>query len=280
MKKILSKCLIITTVLLMWVSTTCYALTSATKWSELTDSDFLSTNDSEQIQTLYTILIDNVSEKDVKEMTDKQLKSYIAKVKKYQEQYGTALAGIYEPNLAAQMQKNLQKRINAAKENTNASSSTKNDIKNTEEKKNTIDSNIDGNHKVVDETNGTNSYVEDKTQTQNPSTGVLGKADVSSSHTPDEVIKEGNDFVSKANGSIIDLSNLRSASNTLYNILLIIGIFLAIAIGMYLGIKFMLASAEDKAKVKEALIPYVAGCIVIFGAFAIWKLAVTLLSQI
>lgn len=38
----------------------------------------------------------------------------------------------------------------------------------------------------------------------------------------------------------------------------------------------MVASAEDKAKVKEALIPYIVGCIVIFGAFTIWSIAVNM----
>ena len=56
--------------------------------------------------------------------------------------------------------------------------------------------------------------------------------------------------------------------------------FATIAIGVYLGIKFMSSSADDKAKVKEALIPYIVGCIVIFGAFGIWKLLITLLQPI
>ena len=42
----------------------------------------------------------------------------------------------------------------------------------------------------------------------------------------------------------------------------------------------MIASAEDKAKIKEAMIPYVLGCIVIFGAFGIWKLAITILNNL
>ena len=64
----------------------------------------------------------------------------------------------------------------------------------------------------------------------------------------------------------------------LYNILLTIGIVLAVLGGIYLGIKFMMSSAEGKAQVKESLIPYIAGCVVIFGAFIIWKLAIVLLS--
>lgn len=100
-------------------------------------------------------------------------------------------------------------------------------------------------------------------------------------HTPDEIIKEAQGFINKgSNENTIVWANLQSASNTLYNILLSIGIFAAIAIGMYLGVKFMLASAEDKAKVKESLIPYIAGCVIVFGAFTIWKLVILLVGVI
>lgn len=47
-------------------------------------------------------------------------------------------------------------------------------------------------------------------------------------------------------------------------------------VGTVLGIQFMVASAEDKAEVKKALVPYVIGCIVIFGAFTIWSIAVNI----
>lgn len=47
-------------------------------------------------------------------------------------------------------------------------------------------------------------------------------------------------------------------------------------VGTIIGIQFMVASAEDKAKVKEALVPYIIGCIVIFGAFTIWSIAVNI----
>ena len=42
----------------------------------------------------------------------------------------------------------------------------------------------------------------------------------------------------------------------------------------------MCGSVEQQAKVKEMLMPYAIGCIVIFGAFGIWKLAVTIFSQL
>ena len=50
----------------------------------------------------------------------------------------------------------------------------------------------------------------------------------------------------------------------------------AVVVGMVLGIQFMAASADEKAKVKEALMPFVVGCIIVFGAFTIWKIAVNL----
>ena len=68
-------------------------------------------------------------------------------------------------------------------------------------------------------------------------------------------------------------------SDLLYNTLFIIAIVVAVIIGMIIAIQFMTASASEKAKVKETLVPYVAGCIVIFGAFGIWKLIVELLSS-
>ena len=116
----------------------------------------------------------------------------------------------------------------------------------------------------------------------NGSTGILGNSTPNAGHTIDEVKNEAENFmnIGKNQSSKISTDNLQLGSNTLYNILLGIGVFLTVAVGMYLAIKFILSSADDKAKVKEALIPYIAGCVVIFGAFTIWKLAVTLLSGI
>lgn len=112
--------------------------------------------------------------------------------------------------------------------------------------------------------------------------GLLGTSTPSGGHTIDEVLNEGGNFIDigKNQGDKINPTNLKTASNTLYNILLGIGVFLAVAIGMYLAIKFMISSAEEKANIKESLVPYIAGCVVVFGAFIIWKLAITLLSGI
>lgn len=95
----------------------------------------------------------------------------------------------------------------------------------------------------------------------------------------DDIFKGADDFVSKGNVQV-DEDKLKDASASIYYILLYIGIAAASIIGVVLGIQFMSASAEDKAKVKEQLIPYVIGCVVVFGAFAIWKLVVSVLNNV
>ncbi len=112
--------------------------------------------------------------------------------------------------------------------------------------------------------------------------GGLGISGGSAEHTLDEVLSEANSFLSAGSSSESTLNgtNVIKASNTLYNILFSIGIFLSVAIGMYLGGKFMVSSVEEKAKVKEMLIPYIVGCVVIFGSFIIWKLIILLLNNI
>ncbi len=70
----------------------------------------------------------------------------------------------------------------------------------------------------------------------------------------------------------------QDALDGIFNALFIVGSLLTIIIGGILGIKFMVASAEEKAKIKESMIPYVLGCVVIFGAVGIWKLVVSILN--
>lgn len=89
-----------------------------------------------------------------------------------------------------------------------------------------------------------------------------------------EVTTEDNTTIS----TIPSDSDLQSIVSDIYNILFPIGVAVTVIVGGVLGIKFMMASAEDKAKVKESLVPYVVGCVVIYGAFGIWKLAITIFS--
>ena len=88
---------------------------------------------------------------------------------------------------------------------------------------------------------------------------------------------EGKDFVATgAKQQKINKEALKETSDTIYNTLLAIGIMVAIIIAMILGIQFIVASADERAKVKEAFMPFIIGCFVVFGAFTIWKVAVNI----
>lgn len=92
-----------------------------------------------------------------------------------------------------------------------------------------------------------------------------------------DVIKGGDSFLSSAKQdekTKINQQELKSTSSNIYNILLIIGIIVAVLVAAILGMQFMLGSVEEQAKVKESLVPFVIGCIVVFGAFGFWKLFV------
>lgn len=81
-------------------------------------------------------------------------------------------------------------------------------------------------------------------------------------------------------GNVINNDALKEGSNTLYNVLLIIGIAVAFIWGIVLGIQFITGSLGEKADVKKNLIVYLVGCVIIFGAFGIWKLLLQLLEPL
>ncbi len=95
------------------------------------------------------------------------------------------------------------------------------------------------------------------------------------------VISGADEFITTGKGQEqISSENLKNLSDEIYNILLAIGVVVAVIVGLVLGIQFMAGSVEQKSKIKEALVPYIAGCIVIFGAFGIWKLVVIILQNV
>lgn len=103
--------------------------------------------------------------------------------------------------------------------------------------------------------------------------------------TLDDIFAAGDNFINEGKtqskkNSAINYSEFRLTVASIGNILTSLGVVLAVIIGAILGIQIMCGSVEQQAKVKEMLMPYAIGCIVIFGAFGIWKLAVTIFSQL
>lgn len=101
----------------------------------------------------------------------------------------------------------------------------------------------------------------------------------------DGIFKTGDNFINEGKtesqkNEAINYEEFRLTTNNIGSVLTTLGIVLAVIIGGILGIQIMWGSIEQQVKAKEMIMPYVFGCIVIFGAFGIWKLAVTIFSQL
>lgn len=84
----------------------------------------------------------------------------------------------------------------------------------------------------------------------------------------------------KENTININENNMVNASSVIYNVFFSIGVVVAVIMSSVLGIKFMIGSVEEKAQIKESLVPFIIGCVVVFGAFGIWKIVVTIGNSI
>lgn len=101
--------------------------------------------------------------------------------------------------------------------------------------------------------------------------------------TIDEIFTGADEFLEKGGGetgvnATIDDTALSETSDFLYNLLLGISMFIAVIVGMILGIKYMLATSEEKADIKQTLPAYIVSCVVVFGAFTIWKVVINIIQ--
>ena len=77
---------------------------------------------------------------------------------------------------------------------------------------------------------------------------------------------------------VISKDSVTEVMDFIYNTLLVIGVIAVIVTGTILGIKYMTSSVEGQAKIKETLVPFIVGSVIIFGSFFIWKVVVTILT--
>lgn len=106
---------------------------------------------------------------------------------------------------------------------------------------------------------------------------IKNPVDNSQEESLDDMMNDADSFINQ--GAIkYNETSLQNFSKTMYNILLAVGVAFAVIIGGIMGIKLMTSSVEEKAQVKELIVPYIVGCVIIFGGFAIWKLVVTILE--
>lgn len=98
----------------------------------------------------------------------------------------------------------------------------------------------------------------------------------------DDVMNNGNSFLNAGSESstMIDQNDLKSLSNFISGVLLTIAIGVTVITGAIMGLNFITQSIEEKAKVKESMVPWVIGIIVSFGAFTIWEVVVNLFQSL
>lgn len=73
---------------------------------------------------------------------------------------------------------------------------------------------------------------------------------------------------------VISTESLKETSDFMYKAFLAVAIVVALIVGVIIGVKYIYESAEGQAKLKEAFIPYVVGCLIVFSAFPIWKIVI------
>ena len=78
-------------------------------------------------------------------------------------------------------------------------------------------------------------------------------------------------------GSRISGNEIENILKPIVNILTAIGVIALIVITMIMGIKYMFATPEEAAKLKQQLIGLVVSAVVVLGATAIWKIIYNIL---
>lgn len=171
--------------------------------------------------------------------------------------------------------KGNERKYKGIDDNSSLSDSDKKEIKEkwAEEAVKNSSVNIDAN--VKEYLSAEINAIKDKRYYRNPAVNTED-----SSSGLDDAISDADSFIETGDNNKLQISSLQAFSRNIYNILLTIGIVVAVLTGAIIGIKYMLGSVEEKADIKGLLIPYIAGCVIIFGSFAIWKLIVTLLQGI
>ena len=99
-------------------------------------------------------------------------------------------------------------------------------------------------------------------------------------YATDSIIQGAEDFLSKGDEDTLNSDKIKEVSDKIYFIFTAIGSAIIVIVGAILGIQFILGSTEEKAKIKEALIPYAIGTIIIYGSWGIWRMMVIAMQEL
>lgn len=95
-----------------------------------------------------------------------------------------------------------------------------------------------------------------------------------------DIVKDAQNWIEQgereSNRATIDRTKFNDFAGVLWEL----GIFVVVIGGAILGIKYMFASVEEKASIKESIRPYLLGAIIILGALTIWKFSVEIAESL
>ena len=95
-----------------------------------------------------------------------------------------------------------------------------------------------------------------------------------------DILNGGDVFTQSADDKeYFNEENQKKSVEQMYYFLLGLGVIIAIVIGIIIGIQFITTGVEGQAKIKEKLLPYIIGCVVIFGGFGIWRVVLNLTNN-
>ena len=69
-------------------------------------------------------------------------------------------------------------------------------------------------------------------------------------------------------------TQLAKIGSIIYSVVTNIGVVVSVVVIAFLGIKYMMGSAEERAEYKKSMMPYLIGAILVFGASGITQLVI------
>ena len=78
--------------------------------------------------------------------------------------------------------------------------------------------------------------------------------------------------------SAADVKGMYKFGGSIAGVIQIIGTIVSVGVMMLLGIRYMLASADEKAEYRERLLPYFIGAVILFGASNVVKIIYNMLN--
>ena len=109
--------------------------------------------------------------------------------------------------------------------------------------------------------------------------GIFSVINTAEAVTLSDMAGQIDKFKQAGSQATVDTSTIETEFASLGKILTTIGAGVLIIVITYMGIKYFISSPEEQAKLNGQLIGVVVSGVVIFGAYSIWKMAVSIFSN-